>query len=161
MGQFCCNRPDGCRLRYVPAGAWHRHDSHGRIFPLRKQSLHCYAVYGLGNPLPHHGLAIIPNIRWAGYRCGKSVVIDWQKRIVCIVDRLFQTNLLNVSRHRHSTLYSPDGYPDDRRRFHFCGCGSDADERTNVADCNDIRRRTIAPRYFGDCIGLELFQASA
>ena len=45
--------------RYVPAGAWHRHDRHGRIFSLRKQSLHCYAVYGLGNPLPHHGLAII------------------------------------------------------------------------------------------------------
>lgn len=48
------------------------------------------------NPLPHHGLAIIPNIRWAGYRCGKSVVIDWQKRIVRIIDRLCQTNLLNV-----------------------------------------------------------------
>lgn len=33
-------------------------------------------------------------------------------------------------------------------------------EKNRKSYHNDIRCRTIAPRYFGDCIGLELLQAT-
>ena len=48
-------------------------------------------------PFVSKSFTIIPSIRWAGYRCGKSVDTDWQKRNVRIAYRLFKADILDVS----------------------------------------------------------------